>query len=557
MKKDFLKQFTPEACKTFFKSLGKTIGFSKPKKPDPSVLKKIRLPKVKKPSFLRLKKVSAPKWLKKITEGLKKIFSKKLVSRLSVGLCAVALVGVFILWDLGLISLPFLVRRERREPLTETETKEDTSSTTEKKEGEQSDPAASLAIDTIRSLYAFAGVNTLKTPVTDLPYQSDSMTLTKQVLPEGSYTTAMGFVVKTDNGTELLFTAPDLQEMLDSEGYHLTHYRNYDGTAVFKKDGETGYFSYDTVNRVFIPIPFDPLSYPHLSITTPLPRSYGQSDEGKELISENGLYGYQGTYTDGRRTKKFSVDPIYPTAFAYSEGFAVMADANGTVTIRNERGEEVFTEYNFILPDVKEEEALGFSYFDGGILRVIVAGYDADGNLTSRRETMINTRGQEVSLPAGYSVVSLHEGILLVTDGEYYGYLSAKGAWIAPPVYTAASPFYEGFAVVTDKAGKMGLLDSEGKTVLPCAFDLITDFSDGNGLCYSKATGWYLLTKVDGIYYHDPSREEGPLNTKMTITRGPQNTFDYEPDIIIEFPPVLSTTPRTTHPENTTSQAIK
>ena len=51
--------------------------------------------------------------------------------------------------------------------------------------------------------------------------------------------------------------------------------------------------------------------------------------------------------------------------------------------------------------------------------------------------------------------------------------------------------------------------------------------------------------------------DEEALHTKISLTRGPQNTFEYEPDEIIELPPILSTVPRTTHPENTTSQASR
>ena len=548
MIKDFLKKIEWNKYKDLFLKMLKKIPLPK-KKPAsrPEKKKAISLPK---------KKIELPKRLKAVGNALVAFFSKKLVSRLTVGICAVALGGVLILWDLGLIDLPFLVRRDRREPIKETQTQEESTTTKKKNNSEQGFADAALALETIRSLYAYAGVNTSLTPITDLIFDRDTMTITKQILPEGSFTAAMGFVVKTKDGKELLFTACDMQEILDGEGFHLTHYRDANGNAIFTKDGTEGYFVFDSANRTFLPASFDPALYPHSSITFALPRSYGQSDGGKELIFENGLYGYKGTYTDGKKTKKFSVDPIYTTAFSYSEGFAVMADADGRVTIRNERGEEVFTEYSFLLPDFKNEEALGFTYFDGGILRVIVAGYNAEGKLTSRRETMINTKGQEVSVPDGYRVVSLHEGILLVTDGEYYGYLSTNGAWIAPPVYKKAAPFFEGLAVVTDKDGKVGLIDSKGKSVLPCIFESISNFSDGHALCYSKATGWYLFTKVNGIYYHDPSLED-PAFSKSTITRGPQNTFDYEPDEIIELMPPESTPKRTTHPENTTSQEIK
>jgi hypothetical protein len=44
---------------------------------------------------------------------------------------------------------------------------------------------------------------------------------------------------------------------------------------------------------------------------------------------------------------------------------------------------------------------------------------------------------------------------------------------------------------------------------------------------------------------------EPTLYTKITITRGPQNTFNYEPDEIIELKPPETTPQRTTRPENT------
>ncbi len=568
MIKKFLNKYL-DMIKEFFISTVKKIRSLQWKKPDFSKLKialsshkenssqKEKPSRKEKPKSPKKIKLTAPKWMKTFGAALANFFSQKPVSRLAVGICALALGSTLIFWDLGLIDLPFLVRHNRREPIKETQTQEESTTTTKKKnDSEQGFANAALALETIRSLYAYAGVNVAKTPITDLPYDRDTMTLTKQILPEGNFSAAMGFVLKTENGKDLLFTANDMQEVLDSDGFHLTHYRTTYGNPVFTSDHAQGYFIFDGASRTFSPTDFDPARYPHASITFALPLSYGRSDENKELFTENGLYGYKGTYLDGKKTKKFTVDPIYTTAFAYSEGFAVMADAEGRVTIRNERGEAVFTEFSFLLPDFKNEEALGFTYFDGGLLRVIIAGYNAEGKLTSRRETMINTRGQEVTVPDGYRVISLHEGILLVTDGEYYGYLTTNGAWLAPPVYRAASPFFEGLAVVTDKDGKVGLIDNKGKTVLPCAFESISNFSDGHALCYSKATGWYLLTKVNGVYYHDPSLED-PNFTKSTITRGPQNTFDYEPDEIIVLLPPETTAKRTTVPENTTSQVIK
>ena len=242
MIKDLLKKIQWDRIKNFFTDLKKKIPLPKLEKKKISEPKAKKEPAEKKPKFSKAKKISLPKWITNTGKAIHRFFSSKWISRLSIGLCAVALGGVLVLWDLGLIELPFLVRRARRDPLIQSETKEDTSTTTTGRNDTEEDSSSALAVDTIRSLYALAGVNTAKTPITPLPYRADSMTLTKQILPEGSFFASMGFVVKTENGKELLFTASDMQEMLDSEGYHLTHYRASNGDALFTKDGEETYY---------------------------------------------------------------------------------------------------------------------------------------------------------------------------------------------------------------------------------------------------------------------------------------------------------------------------
>ncbi len=479
----------------------------------------------------------------------KDIFRKKkyrtYLTRFSVGAVAIALCGVLILWDTGIIDIPFLVRRNRRDPM-ETETKEEI--LTKEEDVMDWDAYAQASIDALRSTSLVEGAYDLVTP---LPFDGQNMTITKEKLSSGEYTTAMGYVTKEDGGKSLVFRAAGMQSIPEAERYILTHYRAPSGEAVFQEKESKGYFSLNTETMTFQAIEFDPAK-DAVGIDLLLPASYKKGEDANDLVWENGLFGYTGEYRDGRKTKTFTVPAQYPIAFDYSEGFAVMADENGKVTIRNDRGEEVFTHLSLILSEKEGEEGLGFHYFDGGVLRVVIALYDEEGNLKTRKESMINTKGEEVPLPEGYSAVSLNEGILVVTDGENYGYLSSTGAWIADPIYTAASPFMEGVAAVSGKDGKMGLIDWSGKTILPCAFDFVSSFSDGYGLCYAKNTGWYLLSKLNGSFGSNEITTPDPssFHTKVTITRGPQNTFDYDPDEIIEFPPILSTPSKTTHPEN-------
>jgi len=482
-----------------------------------------------------------------IEERRKSLFSKKqirsVLGRLGVALVALSLVAVLILWDSGMIELPFLIRSERREPITETAEEE-----TKTEVIEYIDYKA-FAEKLLFSVYNSGAITDLSTLYTEEMFDGERMSIVKSSLIGADYETAYGYLIKNSSGD--IFSIPALTEIPENENYRFTFLLNLDGNAIFQKKDDGTYFVWDKTKESFIPTEFDPVADGR-GTDLVLPKDYGIGEENRTLFFENGLFGYKGSYKDGRKTKDFTVDAVYPTAYRYSEGFAVMADADGRITVRNEKGEVVFGNLNLLMTDKTGEEALGFHYFDHGLLRVVLASYDENGALKSKRESIINTRGEEVTLPDGYHAVSYLEGIFVVSNGENFGYVSADGAWITSPVFEHASPFCEGLAVVTNKDGKKGLIDRTGKVVLEPAFDGISSFSGGSALLYSKDLGWYLLSKVKGIF--PPSDDTTPVSssdfhTKITITRGPQNTFDYEEDEIIVLPPILSTPSRTTHPE--------
>lgn len=480
------------------------------------------------------------------TQRKKSLFSKKqirsVLGRLGIALVALSLVAVLIFWDSGVIDLPFLVRSERREPVTETE--EET-----KTEVIEFVDYAAFAEKLLFSVYNSNAVTDFSTLYTEEAFHRETMSLVKSSLIGEDYETAYGYLIKESSNE--LFTIPSLTEIPGSGNYRFTFLSTPDGNAIFQKKDDGAYFVWDKNEKAFVATEFDPIADGRGSNLV-LPKEYGTGEENRSLVYENGLFGYKGSYIDGRKTKEFTVDTIYPTAFRYSEGFAVMADADGRITVRNEKGEVVFGHLNLLMTDKTGEEALGFHYFDHGLLRVVIASYDENGALKSKRESIINTLGEEVLLPQGYRAVSYLEGIFVVTNGENFGYVSSDGAWITSPIYKQAAPFCEGLAVVTNEDGKKGLVDRTGKVVLEPAFDGISSFSGGSSLLYSKELGWYLLSKVKGKF--PPSENTEPVtssdfHTKITITRGPQNTFDYEEDIVIVLPPVLSTPSRTTHPE--------
>lgn len=464
-------------------------------------------------------------------------FKKKLLplsGRLAVAIVALALGGVMILWDLGIVNLPFLTRPHRQDPVIPG-----TSGETVTLEGEIDwDRAAKSAAD---GLYNRSFIENGTSILTAASFQKGSISLVKTRLPEKTYSSSMGFVVSQDGTIRF---ADSLNPIPGSEAFTLTTYRDQGGNPIFQKKESGVYYVLDP-SLAFIPAEFDPET-DHRGTTLAMPASWGAAVEDKQIVKEGNLFGYTGKYLDGRRKKTFTTPVSFTRAYNYSEGFAVATDEKGKVVILNDRGEAVFTSLSLILPDVGGKESLGFTYFQNGLLRVVFATYDENGNVTEKREGVINTAGGEFHFPKGYRAVSYHEGIFVVTNGEKYGYYSYQGAWIADPVYADAQPFFEGIAVVKNAEGKCGLIDTRGDVILPLVFDSIENFSGGVSVLNSQATGSLLLSKVMGVW---PPENAAPpssssLYTKITITRGPQNTYDHEDDIIIEVPASVSTTAR-------------
>ncbi len=459
-----------------------------------------------------------------------KIQLSTLLSRLPIAIVALLLGSVLILWDMGIINIPFLTRRERREPTT-TQTEEE--ALTEEQTTIDWNLSAQSALG---NLYHASLVENAAGLMTASSYSPSSMSVLKTLLEVRFTAIENGFLTREDGA---LFRVSDLAEIPNGQNFTPTSYRTEDGKVIFRQKADSAFFVLNPETLAFDPISFDPAQ------TLPV----GQ--ENTQMTLENGLYGYTGTYRDSRSRKQtFTVPAQYPTAFPYAENRAVMADAQGKVTIRNEKGEVIFANLNLILPQKEGVEALGFSQFENGILRVIFATYDENGALTGTREGILDQNGNEVTLPQGFQAVSYREGILVVTNGSKWGYLSAAGAWIHHPTFSHCEPFYEGIGVVTNEHGKKGLVDAKGGILLPCAFDSITNFSEGSALLFSSHTGMYLLTKVSGVFPPDrlPIPTSSSLYTKVTITRGPQNTFNHEDDIVIEFPDISITTQKP-HPE--------
>ncbi len=219
------------------------------------------------------------------------------------------------------------------------------------------------------------------------------------------------------------------------------------------------------------------------------------------------------TYDTGWRLTYAS----YLRTYAPSEGFGAAIDTSGRlifvgkngyralptkswtnewVYLTNENSRYVAASY--VAPLYPDLRSLGHLYFDRGYVRVreLERDYSYRESVTADRELLIDTTGNEFEIPEGYSLAGYSDGVLLLERDGKYGYYSVAGHWIAQPVYTYAQPFLEGLGVIGFADGRCGVIDTEGRIVLPFVYDYISAPSSGLLAAFREEEGWSVFAKV-------------------------------------------------------------
>lgn len=142
-------------------------------------------------------------------------------------------------------------------------------------------------------------------------------------------------------------------------------------------------------------------------------------------------------------------------------------------------------------------ESVGSFYFDHGWVRVrrqIIDNwaYMVYNNeyVISDTDILINDKGEEFPIPSGYTLRGYSCGMLLLEKEGRYGFMDYTGAWIAQPIYAAATPFVSGLATLTTPDGRVGMIDTAGNIVLAFAYETITPCSSGLIATYHAENGW-------------------------------------------------------------------
>ena len=216
-------------------------------------------------------------------------------------------------------------------------------------------------------------------------------------------------------------------------------------------------------------------------------------------------------YSEGRAVTEYTYHLTYTTGGGKEYQYTITASL-----ILNERGKTLFTPYRTLryqswyqlewykFPDYDTEAAVGFLYYDHGLVRARRQIVDFSSWIYNNmklkvlfdEEVLLDTSGKVVETPTGMTVEGYSNGMLLLKNEEgRYCYYNYKMLCVTDPVYTAAEPFSEGLGVCRDASGRWGVIDTEGNVVVPFVYENISRPSSGLLVLYRDGT-WTVLQKM-------------------------------------------------------------
>ena len=224
-------------------------------------------------------------------------------------------------------------------------------------------------------------------------------------------------------------------------------------------------------------------------------RAYDFTSKGVAIVTENGLDGLinlEGNYV---------IPPIYDSLSPFVEGKSIFVQ-NGKMGAIDEEGNVVTKNLYSIIGNFSEGRAVvgesksngyKYGYIDGEGREVIPLKYEnaddfRDGvalvKIKENKYGLIDKHGRIISSYDYYSVSRYSEGFMTFTkgEGELYGYINMEGTEEIKPIYTMASEFNEGRAIVSTEEnfnGPYGVIDTKGRYVYTTVFSEIIYLGEG------------------------------------------------------------------------------
>ncbi len=218
----------------------------------------------------------------------------------------------------------------------------------------------------------------------------------------------------------------------------------------------------------------------------------------------------KGTYKTGEYYKAYNISEKLGVVMLKTENKVRVINTKGYVQFSPRgwyswetevvgQGHSVGDEYT--LPDTFGIESIGCAGYDSGWLRlrVVTTSHVVRNRVVSDSYRLVNKYGKAFDIPDGYSLEGYSNGVLLLEKDGKYGFYTINKEWIAQPMFTYATPFIQGLAVVGLSDGTVGMIDTDGNIVLPFVFTSLSQLSSGVIVGYCEGVGYetfYLVEKT-------------------------------------------------------------
>lgn len=308
----------------------------------------------------------------------------------------------------------------------------------------------------------------------------------------------MGYLVVSD-GTSLTFYNGKFEQIYkyesEEEELIFAYERDEEDRPLFKLGDDFYYIDEET--HELTPSDFDARDSRGLNYN--YPTTFGKFEGQFTAFRSGSKYGIKNA--EGERVR----GAIYEKGYNYSEGLGLIVYDDETCYMNEKvkiaiEGEKM----NIHIIGRTDENGIGALYFDGGYVFTRIVKYHPLYKKNPERyniveedaDVVIDKNGNIFELPAGCTAKAYSDQRILVENGGKYGFYAVKGAWIADTVYSYATPYYEGLAVVGSGNAK-GVIDMDGNFVIPLSYSHISVCSGGIIVCYSSTTGYEIYVKTE------------------------------------------------------------
>lgn len=230
--------------------------------------------------------------------------------------------------------------------------------------------------------------------------------------------------------------------------------------------------------------------------------------EERAYFSVDGLYGYMDT------AGEIVAEPIYEDAGHFQDGLA-MVIRNGRYGMIGRDGREVLpVEYDFIRISkegflIAEKDGLKYCFDRTGRL-CLAEGWEwinyKNGFFTAQKDGLVYCFDEtgEQRLAEGWDWISVREGTFVVRRKKNYGLTGWDGTVLFEPKYDFLWPIPGRELVIMEIDGFYGVVDYEGRTKIPFAYNFISGADCGEGIRVIKEgeegiSAGYLVFSDEGI----------------------------------------------------------